>query len=137
MRKFGMINPRHHPGDEEVALSFKRPCVCTTENVDLEKNFVYIEGTKTDKNISANLPELTENVWYEIRPPKLFSKQPIPLVTSRQTYITRVLLDGKLTHLTADEEDGQEEKSTIKNVSINIKKSAARFLGRAGVDFDF
>ncbi|XP_057664007.1 uncharacterized protein LOC130898611 [Diorhabda carinulata] len=135
-----MIYPRHRPYDDEISLSFKRPCVCTEENLDYERNYVYVEGTQTDKNVSTNISELSENVWYEIRPPKLFAKQIVPVVTSRQTYIARILLDGKLTNLEEAEDDevtAVKKENTIKNVSMNIKKSAVRFLGKAGVDFDF
>ncbi|KAG5895706.1 hypothetical protein JTB14_021399 [Gonioctena quinquepunctata] len=112
--------------------TFLRPCMCTTaENKLVERGYCYVEGTERDLNTSTNKEELTENVWYGIKPPQLFTKEISPLVAARKIYITRILLDGKRS---ATVDGGEEEKKEKVNVSIKNKKSAVRFLSQMNLE---
>lgn len=76
--------------------------------------------------MSDTQSELSENVWYEVKPPRLFSKDISPYVTARQIYISRIKLEGKRAEI--KEEDGDQNKDSKVMVSMNKKKSAVRFL---------
>lgn len=74
---------------------------------------------------------MTENTWYGIKPPRLFTKEFFPLITARQIYITRILMDGKRTMAQGDEDSDKKEKVTV---SITKKKSAVRFLSQVHIE---
>nr|XP_023027561.1 uncharacterized protein LOC111515576 [Leptinotarsa decemlineata] len=123
-----MRTPTINFTDQDIEHTYLRPCYCTEdEDSYIEKSFCYVEGTKRDLNASDNKSELSENVWFEIKPPRLFTKDVAPLVAARKIYITRVMLNGKRS--TPVNEDEEEKKEKI-NVSMKNKKSAVRFLSQ-------
>lgn len=73
---------------------------------------------------------MSENTWYGIKPPRLYTKEFFPLITARQVYVTRTLLDGKTAAAISDDSSKMKEKVKI---SINKKKSAVRFLSKANI----
>lgn len=68
----------------------------------------------------------------------MFSKPISPLVTSRQIYITRVLLNGKLkgAELNKEPEEISSSKEQQATVSMDKKKSAMKFLGDKKLNVD-
>ncbi|KAL1491983.1 hypothetical protein ABEB36_012493 [Hypothenemus hampei] len=113
--------------DTDVDQSLKA-CHCGDLNVDEEKTFLYVEGTQMDKTLSEDDSSLTETVWYNVKPPKLFSIDYFPAVTARQVQIKRIQLQGKR-KLAGDEKlDLAKER-----VSISKKKSAVKFLSTTSI----
>lgn len=99
----------------------------------LEKSFCYSEGPEQDKLLGDSLFELTENTWFETKPPRLYTKEFFPLVTARQIYVTRVLLEGKRA-IIEDAEDAASKHKEKVNISMNKKKSAVRFLSNVHLE---
>lgn len=106
-----------------------KPCICEDDPKNLEKSFCYVEGTKVDTSRSDTKQELGENVWYEAKPPKLFTKNATPLVSARQIQILRVVLGGKRGGAALLEKPKEK-------VVINMKKkrSAVKFLSTTKIN---
>lgn len=71
---------------------------------------------------------MTEDIWCDIKPPKLFTKEFYPQVTARQIYITRILLEGTRHTLEDTSDLASSKKQEKTSISMNKKKSAVRFL---------
>ncbi|XP_066137981.1 uncharacterized protein [Euwallacea fornicatus] len=105
-------------------------CCCTCEDgtdvtKDIQKCFLYVEGTERDKTLSENDRVLTETVWYHMKPSKLCITDCRPTVTARQVQIKRIQLQGKRKLAGGEEEVRTKEKG---KVGITKKKSSVRYL---------
>lgn len=101
--------------------------------IAIEKSFCYSEGPNEDRTFSNSQSEVVEDVWYGIKPPRLYTKEFFPLITARQIYVTRILLDGKRAVIDDGEDFSSKHKEKV-NISMNKKKSAVRFLAQAHLD---
>lgn len=105
-------------------------CYCGDILDDEEKTFVYVEGTKQDRSAAEDDSVLSDAVWRDLRPPKLFSIDYFPAVSARQVQIQRIQLQGK--RKLAGEEEGVQVQQKV-NVSINKKKSAFQYLSNTSL----
>lgn len=107
-----------------------KSCHCGDAHQDEPKIFVYVEGTKLDRSISEDDSILTNTVWYNMKPPLLFSTEYFPAVTARQVQIKRIQLKGKRKLAGDDEGNGTRERISV---SIHKKKSAVKFLSNTSL----
>ncbi|KAJ8941833.1 hypothetical protein NQ318_005116 [Aromia moschata] len=115
--------------------SYLRPCVCTEEEkVDTPKSFCYSEGTELDRSTADNVEELSENVWFESKPPRLFKTDCKPLITARQIHVTRIVMNGAPKMLGTEEDDRPMTPKVI--TKVIKKRSAKRFLSTSIIDED-
>nr|CAH7745672.1 unnamed protein product [Callosobruchus chinensis] len=122
-------------GPDAIEDTYLRPCYCTGDEEDAEKNYIYAEGTDRDKALADGKEEICENVWYETKPPRLFGREVKPYVTARQVYITRIMLEGSRATDVKDEED--EKQQTVKAVvGVNKKKLAVRVLSQVNLELE-
>ncbi|KAJ8942762.1 hypothetical protein NQ314_009973 [Rhamnusium bicolor] len=114
--------------------TFLRPCVCSEEDRDEPKSYCYVEGTNLDKSRSDTIDELSENIWFETKPPRLFSKDITPLITARQIHISRIIMSGA----GAKALESPDEEPINKKVVVNMtkKKSAVKFLSNTEICLD-
>ncbi|KAJ8920143.1 hypothetical protein NQ315_011802 [Exocentrus adspersus] len=114
--------------------TFLRPCACVDESKNISKSFCYVEGTDLDTTRSDTKEELSENVWFENKPPKLFIKGLNPLITARQIHVSRVVMNGARGNLEAA--GGEAQKSGKAAVNMKKKRSAVKFLSTTEIVID-
>ncbi|KAH1022550.1 hypothetical protein HUJ04_011936 [Dendroctonus ponderosae] len=105
-------------------------CYCGDILDDEEKTFVYVEGTKLDRSVAEDDSALSDAVWRDMRPPKLFAIDYFPVVTARQVQIQRIQLQGK--RKLAGEDEGVAAAEKV-NVSISKKKCAFQYLSNTSL----
>lgn len=76
---------------------------------------------------------MVEDIWYDIKPVRLYKKEFSPLVTARQIYVTRILLEGKRAVIEDENDTSSKHKEKV-NISMNKKKSAVRFLSQVRLE---
>ncbi|KAF7272233.1 hypothetical protein GWI33_014969 [Rhynchophorus ferrugineus] len=110
-----------------------KTCHCADNEGDEEKSFAYAEPSQVDRCVAHDDSELAEGVWFNMKPPKLFTNgEMIPRVTARQIQIRRIQLQGKR-KLVGDDEDDDVKNDKV-NVSTLKKKTAMVFLSSASLD---